>query len=84
MIHEVEFLSMEARDAFLEQVNNKYSKDFYGLGRPVETVHYLGGGSPAYPNTSNSKLAAVDLSKVSDPVAVGKLAQFLGGRMRIR
>ena len=81
MRQEIIFPNMEARDAFIHQVNDRYSLDFYRLGRPAETVHYLGGGSPAYSHTSNSKLAAVDLSKVSDPIAVGKLAQFLGGQI---
>lgn len=84
MKQEITFPSMEARDTFMHQVNDRYCKDFYGLGRPVETVYYLGWGSPAYPETPNSKLASVDLAKVSDPIAVGQLVLFFGGKVNLK
>ena len=82
MLQEIEFPTMQARDSFMNQVNDRFCKDFYRLGKPVEYIHYIGGGSPVYSDTSNSKLASLDLSKVSDPMAVGQLMRFLGGKIK--
>lgn len=82
MKKEIEFPSMQARDAFMHEVNEKYCKDFYRLGPPVETIHILGWGSPLYSDTPNSKIASLDLLKVSNPERVGDLMRFFGGRIR--
>ncbi|WP_304726899.1 hypothetical protein [uncultured Alistipes sp.] len=82
MKQEIVFPTMQARDAFMHQVNNNYCKDFYGLGKPVETIHILGWGSPSYPDSPNAKLASLDMSKVSDIKSVGQLMALFGGRIR--
>lgn len=77
MTQTIIFPSKDAAQTFMRKVNNDFCRDFYRLGRPVETVHILGGGS------DNSKRVYLDMFKVSDPNAVGNIMRFLGGRMEL-
>lgn len=83
MTQTIVFPSMDAAETFMRKINNDFCLDFYRLGRPVETVHILGWGSPSNPSSANSKRVYLDMSKVSDPNAVGNIMRFLGGRMEL-
>lgn len=74
----LEFPTKHARDAFMNEVNEKYSKDYYK--NPVTGTHILGWGSPGSSDSVNARHAYLDLSLVSDATAVGQLMRFFGGR----
>lgn len=76
----LEFPTKHARDAFMEEVNEKYSKDYYHY--PVKVSDILGWGSPGSSDSVNARHAYLDLSLVSDAAAVGQLMRFFGGRPR--